>query len=77
MTVHTNRMEGCWKHAKEHFKRLSGTQLSQFEGHVAEVMWRSEVKGDVYDKFFDLVRSVYYWMLLPNTTTQHRCSTHG
>ena len=38
---------------------MSGTQLSQFEGHLAEVMWRSEMKGDVYDKFFDLVRSVY------------------
>ena len=22
-TVHTNRIEGCWKHAKEHFKRMS------------------------------------------------------
>ena len=59
ITVHTNRIEGCWKHAKEHFKRMSGTKLSQFEGHLAEVMWRSEVKGKVYEKFFELLKSVY------------------
>ena len=57
--MHTNRIEDYWKNAKAHFKRVSVTQLSQFEGHLAVVMWRSEAKGDVYAKFFDLVRSVY------------------
>ena len=38
---------------------MSGTQLTQFEGHLAEVMWRSEVKGRMYVSFFDLLRSVY------------------
>jgi transposase-like protein len=33
--VHTNRIEGAWKHAKDHFRRMSGTKLSQFEGHCA------------------------------------------
>ena len=47
VVVHTNRIEGAWKHAKEHFKKMSGTQSSQFDGHLAEVMWRSEVKGVV------------------------------
>lgn len=59
VVVHTNRIEGAWKHAKEHFKKMSGTRLSQFEGHLSEVMWRSHVKGDVYDSFFQLLRSVY------------------
>ena len=59
ITVHTNRNEGCWKHAKEPFKCMSSTKLSQFEGHLAEVIWRSEVKGAVYDKFFKLLKSVY------------------
>ena len=59
VVCHTNEIEGAWKHAKEHFKRMSGTQLTKFEGHLAEVMWRSEVKGRMYVSFFDLLRSVY------------------
>ncbi|XP_045191303.2 uncharacterized protein LOC123548134 [Mercenaria mercenaria] len=57
--VHTNRIEGAWKHAKDHFRRIVGTKSGQFEGHLAEIMWRSECKGDVYQKFFDLVKEVY------------------
>ncbi|XP_045174324.2 uncharacterized protein LOC123535649 [Mercenaria mercenaria] len=38
---------------------MSGTQASQWEGHLAEVMWRAEVKGRKYENFFDLLRSVY------------------
>lgn len=59
ITVHTNRIEGAWKHAKDHFKRMSGTKYTQFEGHMAEVMWRAVVKGNIYQSFFDLLRSVY------------------
>lgn len=57
--VHTNRIEGAWKHAKQHFKKMSGTKLSQFEGHLAEIMWRSHVKGNLYNEFFRLLTSVY------------------
>lgn len=53
--VHTNRIEGAWKHAKDHFKRTSGTKINQFEGHLAEIMWRS----NIYTSFFDLVKYVY------------------
>jgi len=35
--VHTNRIEGAWKHAKDHFRRMSGTTATQWEGHMAEV----------------------------------------
>ena len=59
VTVHTNTMEGAWTHMKNHFKRMSGTLYTQFEGHIAEIMWRSEAKGDVYQSFFDLIRSIY------------------
>ncbi|XP_045206192.2 uncharacterized protein LOC123558376 [Mercenaria mercenaria] len=59
ITVHTNRIEGAWKHAKDYFRKMSGTQASQWEGHLAEVMWRAEVKGRKYENFFDLLRSVY------------------
>lgn len=55
-SIHTNRIEGAWKHAKEHFKRMSGTKISQFEGHMAEIMWRNHVKSHLYDGFFNLVK---------------------
>lgn len=57
--VHTNRIEGAWKHAKQHFKKMSGTKVSQFEGHLAEIMWRSDAKGNLYNRFFTLLSSVY------------------
>jgi transposase-like protein len=59
VVVHTNRIEGAWKHAKQHFKKMSGTKLTQFEGHLAEIMWRSRVKGRVYQEFFGLLSMVY------------------
>ena len=59
VVCHTNEIEGAWKHAKNHFRKMSGTELSQFEGHLAEVMWRSETKGRAYTAFFELLQSVY------------------
>jgi hypothetical protein len=43
-----NRIEGAWKHAKDHFRRMSGTKISQFEGHLGEIMWRSEAKNNIF-----------------------------
>ena len=60
VVCHTNEFEGAWKHAKEHFKRMSGTQLTQFVGHLAEVMWRSGVNGICMKRiltFYDLSHS--------------------
>jgi transposase-like protein len=39
--VHTNRIEGAWKHAKEHFQRINGTSIRNFEGHLCEIMYRN------------------------------------
>ena len=55
---HTNRIEGAWKHAKDHFRKMSRTKISQFEGHLAEIMWRADVKLDLYEGFFRHLRSV-------------------
>ena len=57
--VHTNRIEGAWKHAKDHFRKMSGTKITRFEGHLAEIMWRADVKLDIYEGFFRHLRSVY------------------
>ena len=59
VVVHTNRIEGAWKHAKAHFRKMSGTLSSQFEGHMAEVIWRSRCKGQLYEAFFDQLKTVY------------------
>jgi len=40
VTMHTNRIEGAWKHAKDYFRRMKGTKVTQFEGHLCEMMWR-------------------------------------
>ena len=65
---HNNTIEGAWKHAKDHFRKMAETQFSQFEGHMAEIMWRSEAKGNLYNSFFNLLRSVY--------TLQHLAEFH-
>lgn len=57
--VHRNRIEGAWKHAKDHFRKLSGTKITQFERHIAELMWRSAEKRNVYQTFFDFLYSLY------------------
>lgn len=55
--VHTNRIEGALKHTKDHFRRMAGTKNSQFEGHL--LMWRAEVKYNIFTGFFDQLRSIY------------------
>ena len=54
--IHTNHIKRAWKHAKDHFKRKLGTKLAQFEGHMAEIMWRAEVKSNRYDGFISLIK---------------------
>ncbi|XP_071508987.1 uncharacterized protein [Diadema antillarum] len=58
--VHTNRIEGAWKHAKDHFKRINGTSMANFEAHLAEIVWRNRsASKNVFHTFFELVRKCY------------------
>lgn len=50
--VHTNRIEGAWKQSNYHFRKMARTKLTQFEDHLAEIMWRADVKADIYTAFF-------------------------
>ena len=59
ISVSTNKIEGAWQHAKMHFRRMAGTRITQFEGHLAEIMWRSQAKGNLYEEFFKLLKSVF------------------
>ena len=59
-----------------HFVQMSGTMLSQSEGHLAEVLWRHKAKADKYHKLFQLLRLVYLLqtpsaVLLPHPTILH------
>jgi len=40
LTIHTNRIEGAWKHTKDYFRCMNGTKVTQFESHICELMWR-------------------------------------
>ena len=56
----TKNIEGAWKHAKDHFKRINGCGLSTFEGHLSKVVWRNHVKYDnIYYSFYTKVCSIY------------------
>jgi len=39
LMVCTNRIEGAWKHAKDYFRQMNGTKVTQFESHLCELMW--------------------------------------
>lgn len=57
---HTNRIEGAWKHCKDHFRKMNGTNLKLFEQHLAEIVWRNHHQNqNRYVAFFDLVKGVY------------------
>ena len=43
--VHTNTVEGTWTHSKKHFQDIVGTNLANFNGHLAEVIWRNHHKN--------------------------------
>ena len=77
--MHTNMIEGAWKHAKEHFRRMSGTKFSQFEGLLAEVMWRNRAKGKMYHRFFSHVKTIYNLAGPPvfSSLDLSRCLTPG
>ena len=75
--IHTNRTEGAWKHAKEHFRRLSGTKILQFEGNICEIMWRAEAKSHVYERFFGYLKNIYNLNGPPAYTYPTPFSQHG
>ena len=57
---HTNKIEGAWKHCKDHFRRINGTNLKMFEQHLAEIVWRNHHQNqNRYVAFFDLVKTTY------------------
>ena len=60
--VHTNTIEGAWKHAKDHFRKINGTSIQNFEAHLAEIVWRNHISRTsqtIYEAFFDLVSKHY------------------
>ncbi|XP_060084565.1 uncharacterized protein LOC132563829 [Ylistrum balloti] len=58
--VNTNTIEGAWKHAMDHFRKINGTSISNFESHLCEILWRNHMRNEnKYSAFFHLVQSVF------------------
>jgi transposase-like protein len=56
----TNQIEGAWRHAKDHFRKMNGTNVASFEQHLCEVIWRNHThRLNIYDAFFQLLKSRY------------------
>jgi hypothetical protein len=36
--VHNNRIEGAWKHIMDNVRKSLAVKITQFEGHIAEIM---------------------------------------
>ena len=45
--------------------RIVGTKSQQVEGHLAEIIWRSEHKGRVYERFSELVQKEFTLEKMP------------
>ena len=70
--VHTNTIEGAWAHFKLHFKKIFGTKVTNFEAHLAEIVWRNHhSKHNVFEAFFDLLKSIYALESDPKLNFQH------
>ncbi|GFR94874.1 mitotic-spindle organizing protein 2A [Elysia marginata] len=50
--AHTNKIEGAWAHAKQHFKKIYGTKASNFESHLCEILWRNWRSGSNILNFY-------------------------
>ena len=58
--MQTNRIEGAWKHAKEYFKKMSGSNMNNLESHLAKIVMKNHnVKRNRYEGVFDMLQSVY------------------
>ena len=71
VSVDTNLIEGSWQHVKQHFKRINGTSLSNFEAHICEIIWRNDHKGSpgrVYEHYFALICDIFLLSRPPRLT---------
>jgi len=59
--VHTNTIEGAWKHAKEHVRRINGTKVTNFERHLMEIMYRNWNRDKLVPGILKLVRDITPW----------------
>ena len=53
-------LEGAWKHAEDHFRRINGTSQGNFEGHQCEIIWRNHCVGkNICTEFHKILKEVY------------------
>jgi transposase-like protein len=66
--VHTNRIEGAWKHAKTYFRTMNGTSVSNFEAHLCEIMFRNRKRGNSLPATLQLITRHYPLTRPPSET---------
>ncbi|XP_072180092.1 uncharacterized protein [Diadema setosum] len=72
--VHTNTIEGSWKIAKEHFRKINGTSINNFEGHLSEIIWKNRVivgKENILEAMFSLITTYYTLHRKPSLEVHH------
>ena len=75
---HTNQIEGAWKHCKDHFRKINGTNTKLFEQHLCEIVWRNHVsRENKYASFFEFVKTIYPLTFEKRYTYPTPCSIHG
>ena len=58
--AHTQRMEGFWGNAKEHFKSMHGVKEAMLGAHLDEMTYRWNHRNeDLFDKLLELIAQFY------------------
>jgi transposase-like protein len=68
--VHTNRIEGAWKHAKAYFREMNGSSVSTFESHLCDIMFRNRVGEKAITATLDLIVKHYPCTQPPQVVVQ-------
>ncbi|XP_066921897.1 uncharacterized protein [Clytia hemisphaerica] len=58
--VNTNRIEGAWGHAKNHFRKIYGASRKTFYAHLCEIMWRNHHIGqNLFKCMMEQIAEIY------------------
>lgn len=47
------------EHAKDHFQRMSGINISHLRATFVRFMWRDETQSNIYQSFFQSLNTIY------------------
>ena len=59
ISVHTNTIEGLWKHAKEKYRAMNGTLAANFESYLYEFIFRRTFRDQVFSAIVRWAQILY------------------